>query len=226
MRTALSVSILPAPAPCRVAIIADAAALAAIVGGAMMPAKDPRHVRFEGDSAYAVRQDSCRKSTLSGRLGAAGTRSSSAKIAGSRNCIRPRSRRWATTSSAVRDCAGRWLLICRASASRPPDHGRLSMPARCARGGCARPLLFEEAGASHRLQSPNVSDDCCRTRMHAQTASVRASVSDAEFDHVTSSLPRRLQRQAHRVQICRRPSDRDRPVGRRAMNLTLEVRAW
>jgi predicted kinase len=48
--------------------------------------------------------------------------------------------------------------------------------------------LFEEGRASHELHFLDVPDEVCRARMHARSAA-RAddySLSDAEFDHVTS----------------------------------------
>jgi predicted kinase len=46
--------------------------------------------------------------------------------------------------------------------------------------------IFEEAGASHQLHFLDVSDEICRSRMHARKAAGGDGVSDAEFDHVTS----------------------------------------
>jgi predicted kinase len=46
--------------------------------------------------------------------------------------------------------------------------------------------LFEEAGASHQLHFLDVSDEVCRSRVHARKGAGGDGVSDAEFDHVTS----------------------------------------
>ena len=46
--------------------------------------------------------------------------------------------------------------------------------------------LFEEAGTSHQLHFLDVSDEVCRSRMHAHKGAGGDGVSDAEFDHVTS----------------------------------------
>ena len=46
--------------------------------------------------------------------------------------------------------------------------------------------LFEEAEASHRLHFLDVTDEVCRSRMHARKAAGGDGLSDAEFDHVTS----------------------------------------
>jgi predicted kinase len=46
--------------------------------------------------------------------------------------------------------------------------------------------LFEEAGASHQLHFLDVTDQVCRSRMHARKAAGGDGLSDAEFDHVTS----------------------------------------
>jgi predicted kinase len=45
--------------------------------------------------------------------------------------------------------------------------------------------MFEEAEASHRLHFLDLSDEVCRSRMHARKAAGGDGVSDAEFDHVT-----------------------------------------
>lgn len=48
--------------------------------------------------------------------------------------------------------------------------------------------LFEEAEASHQLHFLDVPDEVCRSRMHARKAAGGDGLSDAEFDHVTSSF--------------------------------------
>jgi hypothetical protein len=46
--------------------------------------------------------------------------------------------------------------------------------------------LFEEAEASHRLHFLDVTDEVCRSRMHARKTAGGDGLSDAEFYHVTS----------------------------------------